>query len=166
MNKYLVSSLFILLLAVVHLFGRVQTLSEQTKNTQNQVLPAKIELTTNPTFIPTSKPRVVNKTQPPTPTRSPERKKVTVTITEVGLAGTYYCYENKANELVQKQVALNTLHKTAEFCADNARVKINECVNNNSSADCSSYGDECVEKFNTVMSAQDELRKLIKSYCP
>jgi len=145
----------------VYLLGRVRTLSELTTKTQNQVLPAKTE----PENIPTTKPQVIYKPSVPNPTQALERKKVAVTVTEAGVAGTYYCYEENANTLIQKQVELNNLHKFFDFCADDLRYKINNCNYNDTSSPCPT-GTECDGKSQDVMSAQDELSNMIYSFCP
>ena len=142
-----------------------------------------------------SKPQVIYKPSMPNPTQVPERKKVSVTVTEVGVAGTYYCYEDKANTIAQKQTDLNNLHKLFDFCGSDLQYKIKSCfdacgqntttcINNcltssdqttcnnncisqgNACTDKCPKGTECNDKSNDVMKAQDELRGMIRSYCP
>ncbi|MBU1091890.1 hypothetical protein KKA27_03465 [Patescibacteria group bacterium] len=124
-----------------------------------------------------------------------ERKKVAVTLTEPTIAGTYYCYEDKANTVAQKQTSLNNLHKLADFCSSDIGHKITSCFNScgqrsttcisncltssdqtscndncisqgNSCTDECPDGTECDDKSDDVMEAQDELRDMVWQYCP
>ena len=154
----------ILLLSVGYLFGKNQELQQRIKNDPSPtpyLEPTKV-------LAPTTKPTV--KTQNTVPTKqvntpTPENKKVPVSISEVGLSGTYYCFENKANILAQKQNDLNNLHKLVDFCVNEYSNKIKNCNYNDPSSNCPT-GDECNSKSNDVINAQNELGNLIKNYCP
>lgn len=154
----------VLLLSVGYLFGKNQELQQRIKSTSYPIPSLEPTKILTPTIKPTVKTQnIVPIKQVNTPT--PENKKVSVSISEVGLSGNYYCYENKANILTQKQSDLNNLHKLLDFCINNFSNKIKNCNYNDPSSNCPS-GDECNSKSNDIINAQNELRNLIKNYCP
>lgn len=154
----------VLLLSVGYLFGKNQELQQRIKSTSYPTPSLEPTKILTPTIKPTVKTQnIVPIRQVNTPT--PENKKVSVSISEVGLSGNYYCYENKANILTQKQSDLNNLHKLLDFCVNNFSNKIKNCNYNDPSSNCPS-GDECNSKSNDIINAQNELRNLIKNYCP
>lgn len=163
-NNLLVFIIFgLLLLSIGYLYGKNQELEKNSK--KNDYVPTPTSQSITPTTKPTIK-KVPNSNQvKPTNTPIPERKKVTVSISEVTLSGTYYCYEDKANILTQKQTDLNNLHKIFDICGSNLSYKISQCNYNDPSSNCPN-GTECNDKLNDIEKAREELRNLIKSNCP
>ena len=141
----------ILIVLVIYLFNKVKTLEnlqEQKTTTQNV---ERVVLTPIPTAkiiispkVPTLAPVIKKETveSPPLPTSKPpmpiqissslptERKKVPVTLTDPLVAGTYYCYEDKANEIMTTQSNLNLALQTMNICSDGLKFKIDSCSSN------------------------------------
>ncbi len=190
----LIVAVVFLAMVVAYQFGRVQELSGTTQDKQ---------YTTPIENTPFEQPAVEEDAQlqpnysnvTPTNSQQPAVKKVSVTVTEVNVAGTYYCYEEKANLIAQAQNELNLLHKSFDFCGDDLSNKISSCISNCSQdtneciSECSGSedqiscndkcfskndsctdkcpsGNECDDKSDEVIEAQNELRNLISEYCP
>jgi hypothetical protein len=98
-----------------------------------------------PTLIPTNKP-VVKKNPTVTQTNTVntpipnERKKVQVTFTDATIAGTYYCFEDKVNELMTTQNNLSIARKNGELCISGNTQIYNIC-----SDQCRIAGDRCLD---------------------
>lgn len=190
-------AIVILLLVVGYLFGKTQRI-EQKQNVT--ALPTSIPtiIISTPTPIPAVKQNpAVNKvkvvdTPIPIPT---ERKKVAVTLIDPSVAGTYYCYEDKANELMSTQNALKLTLDSYNVCLTTKQMDSQRCLNdclqssNACSKSCdksspdyssctsnclkqqSSCSDGCINYINSCdTSGYENLRtKLIQSknnYCP
>ena len=155
-----------MLVAIAYLFGKVHTLSNTNvlpAQDTNTIKNTNIVPTNIPTINPTTKTQVIYKSPTPQQTQIPQRKKVNVVIFEIGLAGSYYCYEDKANELTRKEQEIDAQRKLADWCSDDLEKCKNPLIA--PAIDCPTI-QECTDKTNRIIQLQDEFRGLINSYCP
>lgn len=171
-NKYLLVSTVCLLIITAFLVGRIQT-----KSAQPQVESAQTTLqTATPTPAVTNKP-AVQKAAPAKPTPTPERKKVSITLNDGGgfTKGTFYCYEDKVNELSNLQNDIRIYQIDADSCNFAEQSKAKDC-----SSSCSTQPDiaacvdncyanalpACSDKNTKVGDLRKELYNKVQQYCP
>jgi len=129
-------AIILLLVSVNYLYAKNQELQ---KLQQKQTLsPTPTNLVTPTTQPVKQKTNIIKDTVPPT-SISAERKKVAVTLSDSVLSGTFYCYEDKANEIMTTQNNLNLALKTMSICGDTLQFKISTCFNN-----CSQSSKTCL----------------------
>jgi len=192
-------AIILLLGAVGFLYAKNQELERKfEKQNQLSILQSTTETTPIPTPEPTKikeKPATIQEQAKPTPIPT-ERKKVAVTLTDPTVAGVWYCYEDKANEVTTAQNNLNmelSLMKICSsgiqneyyICSTKCKEISNNCINNCSGLidplpclhDCDQSftaclggcpkGTECGDKFSgKIDSLRSQLQQLKASYCP
>jgi hypothetical protein len=139
-TKYL---LVALLLLCAYLFGQLQAISKtKVDQTSGQVEGIKNEMNPSPSPTPTPyqtpKTNTIKQITNQTTPTSIERKKVPVTLSDPYLSGTFYCYEDKANEIMTAQSNLSFLLKGLDMCASTIKSKNSLCF-----SDCSEKYNEC-----------------------
>jgi peptidoglycan hydrolase-like protein with peptidoglycan-binding domain len=106
-----------------------------------------------------------------------DSKKVLVNVTDAAYAGSYYCYEDKANEITRIQNLLNLRYKLAESCFANAKIKLNDCLEKcKSDPDFYSCSDKCYPESgakecgdsyeNDLTNYRNQLGSMLRQYCP
>lgn len=134
-------AIILLLASIGYLYAKNQELERKyEKQTQPFVLEPTI------TVLPTSTPEPTETNKKPVtikeqikPTSVPIERKVPVTLTDPTVAGTYYCYEDKANEIMTTQNNLNLVIKTLEICGTTLSFNIKTCFN-----DCTQKAQTCI----------------------
>lgn len=140
--KLIISLALILLIAAV-LYARAEQFERSSKSIPAQT-PSSL-----PTPKPTSTPKPAVKgttyqTPKPLPSPSPnpvptERKKVAVTLTDPTVAGVWYCYEDKANEVTTAQNNLNMQLNIFNICSSGLKTEISICFNR-----CTEESNNCI----------------------
>ena len=187
----------LLLASIGYLYAKNQELE---KSQQEQTLPPTPANLVTPTAQPEQpvkqKTNIIKDTTLPTPTPLPtERKKVAVTLTDVILSGTFYCYEDKANEIMTVQNNISLALKGQDICVFVGGQEIKSCLDKCSQAsseciagcksatdlnsclsNCSSQntacgdkcpkGDKCNSYLDDIDRLRGQLRQLKNSYCP
>jgi len=183
-NKILLILTIVLLMAVSYLYGKNQKPAWiggiQTENITPALTPTPTEKPPlrnlrneqgQSTIIPT---QLVN-----TPT--PLRKLVPVSFSTGWVKGTFYCYEDKANELMSLQNALRMANEMANHCSSQANLKYDQCTKDKCSSisaveqleeykkcldECAKVYDECIEKSKNVGDLENEIFNKKRQYCP
>jgi hypothetical protein len=109
----------------------------------------------------------------PVPTRMP--KKVEYTTTEGITDGTYYCFEDKVNEISRKEQEIEMQEGIADTCTSIEQSKAKRCSENCTESediakcveDCYAVVTEkCLPKHELVGDLREELHKMLGKYCP
>lgn len=133
-NKLLVWGFFLLLTFSAFLLG-ITTFPKI--NTDITAIPTDKDTVIIPNL--TSAPAVIYKNQTPSPTQLQERKKVAVTLSDGALSGTFYCYEDKANEITSIQNLLKMAIQNGTNCYSIKTAELNQCFSN-----CKYASDSCI----------------------
>jgi len=195
------------IIAIILLLGTIGVLYAKKQELEKSQREQKSLPTSSPTPVnlvaPTTQPEqpikqktnIIKDTALPTPSPT-ERKKVPITLTDPTVAGTYYCYEDKANEIMTTQNNLNLAIKTLEICGttlsfniktcfDDCTQKAQACINNcygsgdmlactyacdapnKTCGDACPKGTECSDKYlGDIDRLRSQLQQLKASYCP
>jgi hypothetical protein len=137
-----------------------------------------------PTPIPSSAIAPINQAQviKSAPVTSPERKKVSVMIDDYGglTKGTYYCYDDKVNQLANLQNQIRMKNISAQGCESLSKTEGTACSNTNCKLNSSSdedvkafdacslkcYSDASAKCDNGVGDLRRELVSEVQQYCP
>ena len=107
--------------------------------------------------------------------------KVAFTTTEAIVDGTYYCYENRVNELTRMESDIKILQTTADICNDSSQFEADNCIEINCKNqgldfsideyslcldDCYNNSTDCLSKNEAVGDKRREYMNLIYQVCP
>jgi len=162
-------TIILLLASVGYLYAKNRELEKsQPKQTLSPTPTHLVTPTARPEQPVKQKTNIIKNTTAPTTAPIPvERKKVAVTLTDPTVAGTYYCYEDKANEIMTTQNNLNLTIKTLNFCSSNLSNEIKWCFD-----DCTQKAKTCVnncygsEDMLVCTQACDAQNKACGDVCP
>ncbi len=132
--------------------------------------------------VETNEPASFDNSQPvvvaPTTSVQNSSPRVVFKATETVITGTYYCYEDKVNQLVTKQALTKTYRELKELCYDREDLKkqahecyIAEC-GTGSWIGCDTQGcfrsiyTECINLEKTYINYRSELENMRWEYCP
>lgn len=159
-----------------YLVGRLQTREKYDEN--NKVQGAVVETKTPwPTSEPTLQPTTRAVRDIPVPSVAPERNKVQWTSTEGIVDGTYFCFEDKVNEMTKLENTIKMKEAVADSCGMgfefDAKDCSKDCSDQNLSMDdyveCSKAcwaNSPCLPKHEEVGNLRKELMSKIYEYCP
>lgn len=115
-ERYLIGLTVLLLVAVAYLVGRLQ--NQPRVGVSETETPSVADITVTPTESPVEYETVINKPKPtavPSPTITKEKVRIPVLISNVA----YYCYEDMANSVSDKQSEIIKLKKELGICEFN-----------------------------------------------
>lgn len=177
-NKILIYGFAVLAVLVAYLMGRVQTLSYRNEATQVP-LPTQ---TYSPPASATIAPQVIYKNNPAVvlPTQPVARKRVSYIVTQSGAYyknGTYYCFEDRVNELAQIESKIKACDAKGDSCGYKAETDGKNCTANCPTADVDAYSacskscydnaySGCVSEGQECGNLRKELVNKIYEICP
>lgn len=169
-NTYLVVGIMLLLTTTAYLFGKVQTMSKTGVPSQSsEVRSVSTEVTPTPTGTPKATTTVKKVLTTPTPT--PERKKVSIYIDDFGgyTKGTFYCYEDKVNELTRIQNDLRIADASTEGCWLKENATLTSC--NSKCGGLIDCYNGCIAEMEKICGTKPadlrkELATKVRQYCP
>lgn len=179
-NTLLTLAVVTVLILLTYTAGKANGLKEQQAAT---IKPSPTVITTtSPIPTPTSTPVKTNYQKPvatpiPTPTPKPERKKVSYTTKEASFNGTYFCYEDRVNELSRQEQTIQVKDAYADSCMAGQQTAYSTCTNNQCIGmegdampcinNCKATTlDTCLSKANDAGSEREKLTRLIREICP
>jgi len=116
--------------------------------------------------------KAVNNNQQKTNTDS---RRVSFTTTEAMVNGTYYCYEDRVNELTNMESSIKIKMEIAEWCNLSAKSVLDSCTDACGSATnysaCTqpcwdTYGSTCASKYEEVGDSRRQYMDMISTICP
>jgi hypothetical protein len=175
------SSVLVILIVFSLLFAYSLGRAKESANKQTNTP----EISPTPTIIPTPtptqekpmEPKVINQQPVNTPalTPEPEIKKVSYTTTQASFNGTFYCYENRVNELSRQERNIEVKELESSVCFSSQQILYDQCVNRciNEVQDFDCIGDckkktldICLPKAEEVGKEREKLNTLIQEICP
>jgi hypothetical protein len=162
-NTILTLAIVTALLVLSYSFGKAQNNSNNLPSPAIKAIPL---TTPSPTSSPKTVKPALKVQNSPQPTKTLERKKVSISLTDSAYGGTYYCFEDNVNLLSQKDNEIRTSIKSFDLCVQTENFNESVCKSSGKTDCINAWWDKCAPLSQQTEKARAELASLIKTHCP